>query len=82
MARTRDPFTRAQRLSKTVGKEPPGPNPALGWGRLRFSRFLLVPAPLAARMRGSGYALSAVRYIADEFLRKYQMVTQEACETE
>ena len=82
MTRIRFPFGGAQRLSKTVGKEPPGPNLTLACRTLRISRLLLVPALLAARMRRSGHALSAVRYIVDEFLRKYQVVNQEACEAE
>ena len=136
-ARIRFPFSRAQRLSKTVGEEPPGPNRTLGCRRLRCSRWLLVPAPLAAseisatplepgfpaplvsdagrfnlgsgcarfslsvsfvesaaripsklnrkmitgaRMCGFSHALSAVRHIVDGFLKKYPLVSQEACE--
>ena len=48
LARIRDPFGRAQRLSKTAGKEPPGPNRTLGRRRRRSSRFQPVPAPLPA----------------------------------
>ena len=46
------------------------------------ANFLLVPALQVARMRRSGCALAAVRYILDELLRKYRMVNQEACEAE